>query len=112
MAVTAYPLDMTRSRTLSVADTAIQTSGLEGVASLCAVQIVVTGTITLAFETSTDRGTTWVATSALPVGSTTTVTSTSSSGEWTVDITGKLFRVRCSAVTGGSAVTDRRPVIG
>lgn len=88
------------SGTVTAVDAAV-TLTTAGYAST-GVQVTGTFSATLAFEGTTD-GSTWVAISATPVASTTTVTSVTSTGAWSVPTAGlQAFRVRCSAYTSGT----------
>lgn len=76
------------------------------------VGITVSGTFsaTLQFEWTADGGNTWVALSATPNGSSSTVTSTTATGVWIANVGGASFiRVRSSAYTSGVAQVTLNP---
>jgi hypothetical protein len=74
-------------------------------ASNAMIQITGTFTGTLTFETTAiAESSTWVSVSVTPVASTTTVTTATSTGAWTVAVPGSLIRARASAWTSGTAV--------
>lgn len=78
----------------------VQTVGGAGIGA----QITGTFTGTLQFEGSVD-GVTFVAVNTTPPNSTTPATSATATGVWTGGVGGlRLFRVRCSAYTSGTAV--------
>ena len=67
-----------------------------------------TGTIT--FEGSADGGTTWTAINALPLNSTTAVTTTTGNGTWQINAAGlTTLRMRASATMTGSAIATITP---
>lgn len=74
--------------------------------SYAAIQLTGTWTGTISFEITVD-GVNWVAVSATPAASVTTVSSATGNGVWFVQMTGFAgLRARCSAaMTGTAAVT-------
>ncbi len=95
------------------------TSNSQGVSNLngyagAAVQITGTWTGTLIFEGSVDGGTTYFTTPAQAIGSTgAIVTTTTTNGQWWLNITGfSHFRVRCSVTGTGTAVVSIRATLG
>jgi len=67
-----------------------------------------TGTVT--FEGSADGGVTWTAINALPLNSTTAVTSSTGNGTWQVNAAGlTTLRMRASATMSGSAIATITP---
>lgn len=102
-------MSQVRNETLGKAGDSIQVAGGDSRGSMAGVQVSGTWAGTIVFEASIN-GVDWISCNGLPIGDTTPVSSTTTSGIWQFDLSGGLhLRLTMSLYASGAAVVHVQP---